>query len=205
MLSPIVTTPTLTQTPGLDTFDFTTFDFTDPASWTKLGKAWEVSYGRLPSQEELMMFVTTAMSGGMMPGAGPAMTPTAGNVNPSWNATNQASRGQWNGGGGTYTTGTGQGRGGGFVGGRGPYTQNQGGGMEETDAVVLGGDDTNVAPDPPPSEGIQQQQQPTNGAGGDASAAGGLSPPAVSKRGQMIKVGDKWKWVKAGDPLPTAP
>ena len=56
---------------GLDSFDFTTFDFTSPASWEALGKAWEVTNGVSPTQEMLMQFVMmSSMSMGMGMGAG---------------------------------------------------------------------------------------------------------------------------------------
>ena len=54
-------------TKGLDSFDFTTFDFTSPASWEALGKAWEVTNGVTPTQEVLMQFV-------MMSGMGMGMS-----------------------------------------------------------------------------------------------------------------------------------
>ena len=44
-------------TKGLEGFDFNTFDFTSPASWEALGKAWEVTNGVIPTQEVLMQFV----------------------------------------------------------------------------------------------------------------------------------------------------
>jgi protein NRD1 len=56
---------------GLDSFDFTTFDFTSPASWEALGKAWEATNGVSPTQEMLMQFVMmSSMSMGMGMGAG---------------------------------------------------------------------------------------------------------------------------------------
>lgn len=202
--SPVVTTPTLSQTPtlsgGLDQFDFATFDFTNPDSWTKLGKAWEVTNGRLPSQEELMMFATAAMSGAMMP--------SAENTNTAWN-NNQPAQGQWQGGGrGGGLNRGGAGRGG-FVGARGPYIQTGGGTQPmdtSSDAVVLGGgeDETSLqssySAGGHPSTPMPQPQQPPSAAVGGSQPA---SPVLTAKKGQMIKVGDKWKWVKAGDPLPS--
>lgn len=56
---------------GLDNFDFNTFDFTSPASWEALGKAWEVTNGVTPTQEVLMQFVMMSSMGmGMGMGAG---------------------------------------------------------------------------------------------------------------------------------------
>lgn len=57
-------------TKGLDSFDFTTFDFTSPASWEALGKAWEVTNGVVPTQEMLMQVV---MMSGMHMGMGMGM------------------------------------------------------------------------------------------------------------------------------------
>ena len=57
-------------TKGLASFDFTTFDFTSPASWEALGKAWEVTNGVTPTQEVLMQFV---MMSGMGMGMGMGM------------------------------------------------------------------------------------------------------------------------------------
>ena len=44
-------------TKGLEGFDLNTFNFTSPASWEALGKAWEVTHGVIPTQEVLMQFV----------------------------------------------------------------------------------------------------------------------------------------------------
>jgi protein NRD1 len=55
--------PSVSSAPvtGLYAFDFATFDFTNPSSWTALGQAWKVTNGYEPNQEQLMQFV---MSGG---------------------------------------------------------------------------------------------------------------------------------------------
>jgi hypothetical protein len=59
---------------GLDGFNFTTFDFTSPASWEALGKAWEVTNGVAPTQEMLMQFVMMSSMGmGMTMGAAPGV------------------------------------------------------------------------------------------------------------------------------------
>ena len=55
---------------GMDSFDFTTFDCTSPASWEALGKAWEATNGVAPTQETLMQFV---MMSGMNMGMGVGM------------------------------------------------------------------------------------------------------------------------------------
>jgi len=59
----------VTSQPGLDKFNMSTFDFTAPSSWEALGKKWQVTYGYLPSQEDLMQFV---MSGGVIASAAAA-------------------------------------------------------------------------------------------------------------------------------------
>lgn len=47
--------------PTLATFDMTAFNPGEPASWERLGKAWENTHGKLPNEMELMMYV---MNGG---------------------------------------------------------------------------------------------------------------------------------------------
>ncbi|TFK91455.1 hypothetical protein K466DRAFT_320457 [Polyporus arcularius HHB13444] len=42
---------------GLDAFDRSSFDPSQPDSWVALGKAWMVTHGSMPSQDELMQFV----------------------------------------------------------------------------------------------------------------------------------------------------
>lgn len=46
---------------GLDSFDFSSFSPTDPASWKALGDAFAVTNGYLPSQEELMQYIMAQM------------------------------------------------------------------------------------------------------------------------------------------------
>ena len=58
-------------TKGPGGFDLTTFDFTSPASWEALGKAWEATNGVTPTQEMLMQFVMMSSMGmGMGMGIG---------------------------------------------------------------------------------------------------------------------------------------
>lgn len=89
-------------TKGLDSFDFTTFDFTSPASWEALGKAWEVTNGVTPTQEVLMQFV---MMSGMGMGMGMRMGGTFGMEQPQnqWDGA-QGSEG-WNAGGAEWSDG----------------------------------------------------------------------------------------------------
>ena len=56
---------TLANKGGLETFDITTFNPTDPGSWKALGDAFEVTNGRTPSQEELMQLIMGGMMGVM--------------------------------------------------------------------------------------------------------------------------------------------
>src|SRR6266850_2079114 len=62
------------ETPGLESFDYSTFDPTSPTSWEALGRAWAVTNGRQPSQEELMMFAmeVTVNMANQAPVSGPA-------------------------------------------------------------------------------------------------------------------------------------
>jgi len=46
---------------GLDSFEFSSFSPTDPASWKALGDAFTVTNGYLPSQEELMQYIMAQM------------------------------------------------------------------------------------------------------------------------------------------------
>ncbi|KAK0501577.1 hypothetical protein EDD18DRAFT_1143326 [Armillaria luteobubalina] len=50
---------------GLEAFNPQTFDPTSPAAWESFGKMWEVTNGQRPSQEQLMQYLMTAMSGVM--------------------------------------------------------------------------------------------------------------------------------------------
>ena len=50
---------------GMDNFDLSTFDYTSPASWEALGKMWQVTYGYLPSTEQLIQFVISCGTGQM--------------------------------------------------------------------------------------------------------------------------------------------
>ena len=89
-------------TKGLGGFDFTTFDFTSPASWEALGKAWEVANGVAPTQEMLMQFV---MMSGMGMGMGMSTMGGFGMEQPAnqWDGV-QGSEG-WNAGGTGWTDG----------------------------------------------------------------------------------------------------
>ncbi|KAK0202534.1 hypothetical protein DFS33DRAFT_1340991 [Desarmillaria ectypa] len=53
------------QSIGLEAFNPQTFDPTSPAAWESFGKMWEVTNGQPPSQEQLMRYLMTTMSGVM--------------------------------------------------------------------------------------------------------------------------------------------
>ncbi|KAJ3857596.1 hypothetical protein EV368DRAFT_70928 [Lentinula lateritia] len=59
-----ISTPSASKTvphnPSLEQFNVATFDFTNPESWEALGKMWLVSYGTMPTTEQLMQFVMFA-------------------------------------------------------------------------------------------------------------------------------------------------
>lgn len=50
------------QSWGLESFDLSTFNPTEAASWKALGDAFAVTNGYMPSQEELMQFIMSAMA-----------------------------------------------------------------------------------------------------------------------------------------------
>ncbi|KAI0042196.1 hypothetical protein FA95DRAFT_1564573 [Auriscalpium vulgare] len=185
---------------GLETFNYATFNFTAPTSWEALGKAWHVSRGYMPSQEELMTFV---MSKGMAGGPGPmAVEPVqvqqqqqAGAWNGQVWMSGDTEREGWRGG-----RGRGRGRGGfsargargGFAYGNSRDGQGQWGygGNDystSTDAIVLGGGDV---PPMQPANGADHDQ----GAYGAEQGAGGANQVGAS--GSMQKVDGKWVFVR---------
>ncbi|KAG8959554.1 hypothetical protein FRC00_001459 [Tulasnella sp. 408] len=206
---------------GLHGYDFTKFDPTNPVSWDSLGKAWEVSYGKPPTQEELMMFV---MTGGMsatggMPSAGEDTTAAETNQIPTWDGASNTGGQSWNGQQQNFQNqrGRGRGRGRGYGYNRGSY----GGGRDgrngfgdegygaqsypaSSDAVVLGGGDNSSSMSPSAYGGSHSMSPPSNPmpVSNGAPSAGTPLSGTVATKGQMVKVGDKWKWVKAGDIIP---
>ncbi|KAG8901122.1 hypothetical protein FRB99_005554 [Tulasnella sp. 403] len=248
---------------GLESLDFSSLNFSDPVAWTTLGKAWEVSYGRLPMQEEMMMFMAQGMNMDPMALMGATMTQNNANGSTSsWNAGdsswNNAGGQTWNGHQGFQGRGRGRGRGRGGR-GYGGYNAGAGGGQQaypdSSDAVILGGDTTDTSAsnaqqasyaDGNYGDGSNYGEGYANGYGGggndgmyaaygngyydgsgsgngdamggamysagatqDATAPTGEetqvdgegSAPAEgrSKGGHMVRVGDGWQWVKAGD------
>lgn len=170
--------------PGLDKFDMSTFDFTASSSWEALGKMWQVTYGYLPSQEELMQLV---MSGGLIARAAaagiiPGQYPGGVGMQQGWH---QPGGAQW---GGLPNQGGGPGYGQGNV----RYNQQQKGGynsgyQQGTDAIVLGGGDE--------SDGSAMQVDLS------ASTAQAISPSGEGgPGGRMQRVGDKWVFVRDAIP-----
>jgi protein NRD1 len=201
---------------GLDAFDFASFNPMLPASWVALGKAFEVSNGYTPSQEELMMMI----SGGMMAFAQMQGVGGMGGTGMNGMQTEQGMNGgQWGDSGQEWNTVGGRGRGsqhrgrsgfrgrgGGGLDGGYQYQQQQWGSntgyngstyghaAQETDAVVLGG----------ASDAQSDGYCDAAGAGDDgpqsaddteALGTGGTGGTG----GSMRKVGDKWIFVRNSD------
>ncbi|KAG8964921.1 hypothetical protein FRC03_001221 [Tulasnella sp. 419] len=121
---------------GLDKFDLSTFDFTSPESWERLGNAWEVSYGRKPLPEEAMAFVTGQSMGGM---TGWGVSGDTNMQGSDWNGGyGQGGRGGWRGGRGGRGRGRGRGREGWQTGGKRGYNDHMEDDGGSTEAVVLG-------------------------------------------------------------------
>jgi len=98
-------------TNGIDQFNVAMFDFTSPAAWEALGKMWEVSYGVVPTTEQLMQFVMTAGFG---------VTQGFYNTHSGWDNNMEQNAGGGDGGNGVS----------GFP-GTGDATQNSGGQMQK--------------------------------------------------------------------------
>ena len=71
--SPMDTMPVYPQRVSLETFDMSTFDPTNPASWAGLAQAFHISTGREPNQLELMQYLATGGSAGNLGGGGSNM------------------------------------------------------------------------------------------------------------------------------------
>jgi len=181
----------VTSQPGLDKFDMSTFDFTASSSWEALGKMWQVTYGYLPSQEELMQFVmsggviASAAAAGMIPGQ--YQTGMMG-VEHGWL---QSGGGQWAGpsgviGGGYPNRGSGPGYG---NNGTARNSQQQRGVymgyQQSSDAIVLGGGDVSSEND------AMQVESPPHTAQVSSPSGEGEGGP-----GRMQRVGDKWVFVR---------
>lgn len=198
------------QEGGMDQFNLATFDFTSPVSWEALGKMWQITYGYLPTTEQLMQFV---MSGGIRPEVvashpqhpTPQVWPAEHNNWMSGSNVQMQTQTQWRGrgrgvgvgvGGGGITRGFGPGRGSyGHVHGntRDAHGQEQWNsnygdtGQHGTEAVGLGAAGTTAS--------ASTMVIPAENTGTGASTGGGLG-------GRMQRVGDRWVFVK--DPIAPA-
>ena len=177
--SQVVDAATSTAVGSLETFDFSSFDPTNADCWSALGSSWEVSYGRLPSQEEMMGLLM--MMNGQMYGMDPSMVSNenSGNYNGGLGNEEQNTwqyqvqeKGYQN----THSgRGLSRGRGGRGRGGRGGY--GRGGHFQESDRAF-----------PYSSVG------PTDIV--DAVIQGtAMGAPKSNGGGHMTKVEGKWKWV----------
>ena len=153
---------------GMDNFVLSTFDYTSPTSWEALGKMWEVTNGYLPSTEQLIQFVISCGTGQM---SFPELS--NGNQQQSTGFTNQSwGEEQFSGSGFPYGNGR-------------NMDQARGSDMTQaTDAIVLGGDDTNS----PKNTSISSNQKPTPTLHESQTSGSGS--------GRMQKVGDKWVFVR---------
>lgn len=198
---------------GLDKFDMSTFNFTDPTSWEVLGKMWEVTYGWAPSTEQLMQFVmsggvvASAAAAGLVPG-GQNLYPQAGmgmgmgdvgmgmgdmsmggmdmgaGMQQSWGYGGQQQPQQWGVGG--QGRGGHSNRGGGYGRGGPRNGQNHMGGYNNNDMAsdaIVLGGGEDDGED----QMAMDQTSPPSGEGGGGPG------------GRMQRVGDKWKFVRDGD------
>jgi protein NRD1 len=157
-----VQSPTMSS--GLDQIDFTTFDFSSAAAWEALGKAWEVTHGSLPSQEQLMQLVV-----GRMAQAGSGNPTDQGGGDNGWKNSQQPGKSIP-----TYESGsnlnTSSWHGKGTQADHAGFDYEHGGASlgTDTDAVVLGDE--------------------ASGNGGP------IGPSDSSATGGMKRVGDGWVW-----------
>jgi len=176
---------------GLQSFDYTSFDPTSPASWDSLGKAWAATNGRSPTQEELMMFVME-FTIGMVSQAPPTSAP------PVQQGIPQTGHG-WM---GEHRGGPPRGRGafrargsrGGFAGGgQKRWDVGSDAYAETTDAIVLGEHTNNQNGFGWPQDSHEQAMASLDGDGdGDGEQSGGGSTAG----GRMQKVGENWVFVR---------
>jgi protein NRD1 len=172
---------------GLDQVDFTTFNFSSPAAWEALGKAWKVTHGYLPSQEQLMELVVGRMAQADAPGdsmnqghggdshadngwAG-ARQPQPGKSIPTYESGSNLKANSW------------QGKRAEWQSDHGGYDNEHGTARlsSDTDAVVLGGGET---------QGVGGGE--TQGTGENSGRARRSSDS--SSTGGMKRVGDGWVW-----------
>ncbi len=164
---------TVQSKPGLESFDPTSFDPTSPSSWEQLGKLWQVTYGELPTTEQLMQFTVESMTSGQVPST-PHTSPDM--QESSWD--NSYGHGQqWKG----------RGRGGPPRGGFSGYGNDRNGwnhdDNSQMDAIVLGGGTDTSTERRLDSISISQE----NSKGGAGTG------------GKMQKIGDKWVFVRGNE------
>ncbi|KAJ7170480.1 hypothetical protein C8R43DRAFT_1085436 [Mycena crocata] len=151
---------------GMENFSPATFDFTNPSSWEALGRMWQVTHGYVPSTDQLMEFIASALGGAGVV-ASQQQQQQQQQQQPEWNGGSNwggIPPGPQNRRGARGRGGLSRGRG---YGGNTRDGQWHSNAMGETDAIVLGGGDEEV-----PS---------FEGAGGSG--------------GRMQQVGDKqWVW-----------
>lgn len=179
---------------GLESFDLTTFNPTDPASWEALGKAWAVSNGYMPSQDELMQFMMSASSmGTYATGNQYGMQQQGvqwGGHDQMWDQTDTR-RGR----------GRGRGRGGGYGRGNGRdanWGYSQGGYDRETDAITLGGGEEYESYQGEQHQNGSEFGQNVGPSDSEAPPAAPENSPPTRSAGKMQRVGDKWVFVRAG-------
>ena len=166
-VTPLITANTASNKPsaalvsntalGIDKFDISTFDYTSPASWEALGKMWQVTYGNLPSTEELMQFVVSCGTA-QMSSLESSQQQSAGFTSQTWGE-EQPNGGVSNGNGRNMRQDT----------------------IQATDAIVLGGGDTND----PQNISIPSGQKSTL-----------QESQTLGSSGRMQRVGDKWVFVR---------
>ncbi|KIK50590.1 hypothetical protein GYMLUDRAFT_438860 [Collybiopsis luxurians FD-317 M1] len=166
--------------PGLEQFNVASFDFTSPASWEELGKMWSVSYGSVPTTEQLMQFVMLA---------GTSMDPSQ-----MWSSQNSWDQsGQWdNLNSNSYMDSQGM-----SVGGDGQKSGmgmgNNGSGNYYQDQSSNNGDGNwRTGTDPRINRGSIPAQNTTGTSSSQSSGEKRVG-------GGMRKVGDKWMFVRDGD------
>ncbi|KAF8513432.1 hypothetical protein BU17DRAFT_95419 [Hysterangium stoloniferum] len=169
--------PSSSKSGGLDQVNFGTFDFSSPAAWEALGKAWEVTHGDLPSQEQLMQLVMGGMSQTSMINN---MDQAAGShTNKGWTNVQQSGKSiPTYESGSNVNTNSWQVKGSTWQGEHPAFDYEQGSHAHavdaDTDAVVLGGDDA------------QRSSEPYD--------SGVTETLGNSGTGGMKRVGDGWVW-----------
>ncbi|KAI0701475.1 hypothetical protein BC835DRAFT_212383 [Cytidiella melzeri] len=181
-------TSSATPAVGLESFDLTKFDPTAPTSWEGLGKAWSVTHGYMPSQEELMQYVMTMNAAATFPIVSQyEEAPARQWQGDNWGRGEPRRGGRSRGYRGSFARGQDYGNGRGGFRGRGRQYE------EDTDALTLvGGDDstqyTVPISDQPQGQGSHDNPEAYEDPTFDSDEKSG---------GHMEKVGDGWVWKEA--------